>query len=88
MNNLKHILERSFGIISINEALSIKYHDNKLELCITPLPGYTDEPISFLLAERDPRLIVSEISRIVQAVMYEYLEQNVIDIYGLIGCDL
>lgn len=81
-NLLQSMLDRGFGLYSINDALSLKIHDGMIELCITSLPGW-DDPVFVKIASRDIEGITGECFDFVTQYMFGYLEMLQRDILNL-----
>lgn len=58
---LSYILDKGFGSFSINEAVSVKYSNNVMELVIAPIPALNEEPIYMEIKARQPGKIRDEI---------------------------
>lgn len=82
-NCLQHILDQGFGLYSINEALSIRYCNDEMVLCVTPLPGLNDEPINVLLHRRTPGGIREEIGVAINLIIIKYRDTMWEDIQRL-----
>ena len=82
-NTIQHILDQGFGLYSINEALSIQYHHDDMNLVITPLPGLNEEPIYMPIHSRRPGEIVKEILNNSVIILNMYRDQWYEDIMSL-----
>lgn len=79
MNNIQDLLDRGFGLLAINDLISITYHDNIMEVHFAALPGQAD-PVTIRLASRNERDIKHEI--------HDYFTQEITYYYDLISSDL
>lgn len=69
------MFNRGFGIHSINEALSLSYANGILKFCITPLPGFNNEPIYVVIQSREPRAIIEECQACLDSIITMYRGQ-------------
>lgn len=79
MNNIQDLLDRGFGLLAINDLISLTYHDNIMEVHFAALPGQVD-PTTIRLASRTERDIKHEI--------HDYFTQEITYYYDLISSDL
>ena len=79
MQNIEDLLKRGFGLVTINELISLSYHDNILIVNFEPLPGMI-KPVQRPLASRTVEDIKAEI--------YDYLHQYIICYHGIMSYDL
>ena len=79
MNNIQDLLDRGFGLLAINDLISLTYHDDLLEVHFAALPGYID-PVTVKLASRNERDLKNEI--------HDYFTQMLSHYYDLITFDI
>lgn len=79
MNKIDSIIERGFGFVSINELISLTYHENELTVYFEPFPGL-NEPTHHLLASRTASEIMYEI--------HDLLYQDIIFYFEVMSSDL
>lgn len=77
---LPYILDKGFGAFSINEAISIKYSNNVMELVITPIPALNEEPIHMEIKARQPGQIRDEIMQHMKTILGIYQDNFFEDI--------
>lgn len=82
-NCIQHMLDVGFGLYSINEALSVKYCHDSMELCITPLAGFNEDPVYIEIISREPGRIRDEIMCRVSDFMASYAAALMDDILRL-----
>lgn len=71
-NCLQHILDQGYGLYSINDAISIKYCNNDMQLVITPIPALNEDPIYMDIISRTPGQIREEIMSHMDAILAIY----------------
>lgn len=81
MNRIEEMLKRGFGLVNINDLISVRLHDDILKVKFEPLPGspYKDG-WELPIASRTPDGIQEEIS--------DYLYQLIITYHNHIVADL
>lgn len=83
MSNVQTMLDRGFGLVSINDLLSLTMHDNILTLNIADLPGVDTQPFKIELESRSVSGITDEIRDRFTAVLSWYHFQILQDIATL-----
>lgn len=71
-NCLQHILDQGYGLYSINDAISIKYCNNDMQLVITPIPALNEDPIYMDITSRKPGQIREEIMTHINTILAIY----------------
>lgn len=81
MTKIEDLLKRGFGLVTINDLISVRLHDNIMKVKFEPLPGsqYKDG-WELPIASRTPDGIQEEIS--------VYLYQLIITYHNHISADL
>lgn len=81
MSKIEEMLKRGFGLVTINDLISVRLHDDILKVKFEPLPGspYKDG-LEIPIASRTPDGIQEEIS--------DYLYQLIITYHNHILADL
>ena len=72
MNTIQSILDRGFGMVPINDLMSINYCNGEMKLIFTPAPGFTEESVYYLLEGRTCGEILSEIWDLTVQYMVAY----------------
>ena len=81
MKTIPEMLDRGFGLVSLNDMISLSYHDDILKVHFQPLPGgLSKEGWSLPVAARTEEGILEEIS--------DYFYQLFITYYNHISADL
>lgn len=75
MNTLEKILERGFGMISINSLMSINYCNDEMKLVFSPAPGFNEDSVYFPIEGRTIGEIYQEIYSYTNAYMAMYLDR-------------
>lgn len=70
--DLQGILDRGFGLFTINPLLSLMYSNDTLTLAIEPLPGYNTEVIYIEIESRRTAQIYNEVFDYVTGVLTGY----------------
>lgn len=70
--DLQGILDRGFGLFTINPLLSLMYSNDTLTLAIEPLPGYSTKPIYIEIESRRTAQIYNEVFDYVTGVLTGY----------------
>ena len=70
--DLQSMIDRGYGLYIINELLSLKIHEDNIELCISELPGYT-EPVFIPIESRTISGIKEEVFDFTTQFMCIYL---------------
>lgn len=60
MSKLDDILKRGFGVIAINDVLTLRYANGVMQLVIAPLPGFSTDPIYYDVINRERKEIAQE----------------------------
>ena len=60
MSKLDLLLKRGFGVIAINEVLTLRYANGVMQLVIAPLPGFSADPMYFDVISRECKEIIQE----------------------------
>ena len=71
--DLQSMIDRGYGLYIINELLSLKIHDDSIELCISQLPGWP-EPVFIPLESRTISGITEEVFDFTTQYMFGYLD--------------
>ena len=79
---LQKMLERGFGLYSINELLSLKIHEDSIELCVAELPG-NPGPVYLPIYSRNIAGISNEIYDFIGQYMTIYLAKIQNDVLNL-----
>lgn len=79
---LQKMLERGFGLYSINSALSLKIHHDTITLCIAELPG-VPYPVEFEIESRNIGGIAQEVFDHTTQFIFGYLETLQHDILNM-----
>lgn len=75
MNTLEKIVQRGFGMISINPLMSLNYCNNEMKLVFSPVPGFNEESVYFEIEGRSIGEIYQEIYSYTNAYMAMYLDR-------------
>lgn len=79
MKNIQELLDRGFGLLSINDCISLTYCENEMQVHFAALPG-TDDTTDILVNSRSVSGILHEI--------HDYFTQYIAWYYDLISTDL
>lgn len=60
MSKLDDILKRGFGVIAINDVLTLRYANGVMQLVIAPLPGFSSDPMYYNVINREHKEIIQE----------------------------
>lgn len=60
MSKLDYMLKRGFGVLAINEVLTLRYANGVMQLVISPLPGFSTDPIYYEVINRECKEISQE----------------------------
>lgn len=60
MSKLDGILKRGFGVIAINDVLTLRYANGVMQLVIAPLPGFSTDPMYYNVINRESKEIIQE----------------------------
>ena len=60
MSKLDYMLRRGFGVLAINEVLTLRYANGVMQLVIAPLPGFSSDPIYYEVINRECKEIIQE----------------------------
>lgn len=60
MSKLDLLLKRGFGVIAINDVLTLRYANGVMQLVIAPLPGFSSDPMHYEVINRERKEIVQE----------------------------
>lgn len=82
-NCLQHMLDQGFGLYSINDAISIQYCNDTMNLCVTPIPALNEDPIYMEIHGRTPGDIRSEIFNHINVILAIYRDCMYEDIQRL-----
>lgn len=80
--NLQSMIDRGYGLYIINELISLKIHDNSIELCVSELPG-SPEPVFIPLESRNISGIMEEVFDYTTQYLTSYVAYNQICIKAL-----
>lgn len=81
MRTISEMLDRGFGLVSINDMISLTYHDDILKVNFQPLPGgLSKDGWSLPIAARTEDSILEEVS--------DYFYQLIITYYNHVSADL
>lgn len=83
MNNIQSLLDRGFGLVTINSLLSLTFHDNILLLKVADLPGVDFQPDKIEIESRSVSGIVEEIRERFTDLLSWYHFQILLDISTL-----
>ena len=72
MTNIFNMLSRGFGLVSLNDFISLTYHDDILECHFAALPG--EDPETVYLNERTVGGIINEV--------HDYMTQYLINYHA------
>ena len=70
--DLQSMIDRGYGLYIINELLSLKIHEDNIELCISELPGYPG-PVFIPIESRTISGITEEVFDFTTQFMSIYL---------------
>lgn len=73
--DLQSMIDRGYGLYIINELLSLKIHDDNIELCISELPGWPD-PVFVPIGSRTISGITEEVFDFTTQYLTGYLAYN------------
>lgn len=73
--NLQSMIDRGYGLYIINDLLSLKIHDDNIELCISELPGWPD-PVFVPIGSRTISGITEEVFDFTTQYLTGYLAYN------------
>lgn len=71
--NLQSMIDRGYGLYIINDLLSLKIHEDNIELCISELPGYPG-PVFIPIESRTISGITEEVFDFTTQYMFGYLD--------------
>lgn len=71
-NCLQHMLDQGFGLYSINDAISIQYCNDSMNLVVTEIPALNDEPVFLPILSRTPGEIRNEIASHINVILSLY----------------
>lgn len=60
MSKLDDIIKRGFGVIAINDVLTLRYSNGVMQLVIAPLPGFSTDPMYYNVINRESKEIIQE----------------------------
>ena len=80
--DLQSMIDRGYGLYIINELLSLKIHDDNIELCISELPGSSD-PVFIPIESRNISGITEEVFDYATQYLTSYIAYNQICIKAL-----
>lgn len=60
MSKLDYMLKRGFGVLAINEVLTLRYANGVMQLVISPLPGFSSDPMIYNIINRECKEIIQE----------------------------
>lgn len=60
MSKLDYMLKRGFGVIAINDVLTLRYANGVMQLVIAPLPGFSSDPMIYNIINRECKEIIQE----------------------------
>lgn len=60
MSKLDLLLKRGFGVIALNDVLTLRYANGVMQLVISPLPGFSTDPMYFDVINRGCKEIIQE----------------------------
>ncbi len=75
MFTVDQMLSRGFGLVVINDLLSVRLHDDILLLCIGACPGYTTEPTYYELSSRSVSGVMHEIFDFTSQFFTQYVRK-------------
>lgn len=71
-NTIQQMLDRGYGLYSINDAISVKYCNNVMHLVVTPIPALNEDPIYMEIMSRQPGQIRDEIMSHMNTILAIY----------------
>lgn len=84
MKNIEDLLKRGFGLVTINDLISIRYCNDILKVKFEPLPGCTfKEGWEFPIASRTPDGILEEISDFLYQIIFTYHNHIAADLVNM-----
>lgn len=84
MSKLDDIIKRGFGVIAINDVLTLRYANGVMQLVIAPLPGFSDDPMYYNVINRECKEIIRECQNYLDIAMHMLRDQYWEDIlYGI-----
>lgn len=75
MSKLDLILKRGFGVIAINEVLTLRYANGVMQLVISPLPGFSTDPMYYKVINREQKDIIQECQLYMDMVIHMLRDQ-------------
>ena len=82
--DLQSMIDRGYGLYIINQLLSLKIHEDDIELCISSLPGIPD-PQFFPLESRNITGIMEEVHDYTTQYLAGYLAFNRLYINNIVS---
>lgn len=60
MSKLDNMLKRGFGVLAINEVLTLRYANGVMQLVISPLPSFSSDRMIYNIINRECKEIIQE----------------------------
>lgn len=84
MSKLDDIIKRGFGVIAINDVLTLRYANGVMQLVIAPFPGFSTDPMYYNVINRECKEIIQECQNYLDIAMHMLRDQYWEDIlYGI-----